>query len=102
MQAYYKKLIALHHNIPALVYGSYSDLDIKNNDVYSYLRELGTEQYLVVINFRSDVIHYALPEGMTLISTIIENKGQHTTNDQSNELLLQPWQSGIYKVSYRH
>ena len=102
VQAYYKKLIALHHNIPALVYGSYSDLDIKNNDVYSYLRELGTEQYLVVINFRSDVIHYALPEGMTLISTIIENKGQHTTNDQSNELLLQPWQSGIYKVSYRH
>lgn len=102
VQAYYKKLIALHHGIPALVYGSYRDLDINNNDVYSYLRELGTEQYLVVINFRSDAIHYALPEGMTLVSTIIENKGQHTINYQSKELLLQPWQSGIYKVSYRH
>lgn len=102
IQAYYKKLIAIHHKIPALVYGSYRDIDMKNKDVYAYLRELGDEKYLVVINFKSDAIHYLLPEGMSIMSTVIENNGRQTINSQTKDILLQPWQSGIYKVSYTH
>lgn len=102
VQAYYKKLIAIHHNIPALVYGSYRDIDMKNDDVYSYLRELVNEKYLVIINFKSDAIHYSLPENMAVVSTVIENGSKQAITSQTKDILLQPWQSGIYKISYSH
>ena len=102
VNAYYKKLIALHHRIPALVYGSYRDLDLKNNNVYAYLRELKGEQYLVLINFKSEVMPYTLPAGMTVDSTITESNGTQALNAQTKSIQLQPWQSGIYKVIYSH
>ena len=102
VNAYYKKLIDIHHHIPALVYGSYRDLDLKNNNVYAYLRELKGEQYLVLINFKSEAVSYTLPAGMTVASTITENNGTQALNAQTTSVQLQPWQSGIYKVTYSH
>ena len=96
--AYYKKMIAVRHRIPALTYGSYQDIDLANNAVYAYTRTLGNERYLIVINFTSQTADYTLPEGLTLKATVIESDGTIKIAPKRNALTLRPWQSGIYAL----
>lgn len=96
---YYRKLINIRHDIPALTYGSYIDLDPDNNSVYAYTRTLGAEKYLVVINFKEEVMHYTLPGDLSINKVITENNSHTIVNKNDRQLRLEPWQSGIYKLN---
>lgn len=96
--SYYKKLIKLRHEIPALTYGTYTDLDLKNNDVYAYTRVLGAEKYLVVANFKEHKVKYNLPNNVVVQSVVTESNAKRTTKPNTTQLNLAPWQSGIYKI----
>ena len=51
---YTQKMISLRHATPALVYGTYQDLDPKNTSIFIYTRTLGTDRYLIVLNFSKE------------------------------------------------
>lgn len=97
--SYYRELIKIRHGIPALVYGRYQDLDPNNNEVYAYTRILGSEKYLIVINFKEVPIHYALPKELSINDVVIESNAKDLVNKNATALDLQPWQSGIYKLN---
>ena len=48
---YTQQMIELRHKTPALVYGTYLDLDPANPAIFAYTRTLGADRYLVVLNF---------------------------------------------------
>lgn len=96
---YYAKLIKIRHATPALIYGAYHDLDPENNDVYAYTRILGTEKYLVVINFKEIPIRYTLPDSLSIDSVITESNARDPVTKNAAALNLQPWQAGIYKLN---
>lgn len=63
----YQKLIALRHDCPALVYGSFEVLD-RSHDRFVYLRSKGNEQYLVDCNLGSSTVRaHEVPQDAELL-----------------------------------
>ncbi|KAA8995651.1 alpha-glucosidase [Affinibrenneria salicis] len=97
---YFRKLITIRRDTPALVTGTQQDLDPDNNEVLAYTRTLGSDKYLIIINFTEAAQQYALPQDLSIEKTVVENNGKAGA-DESRELTLNPWQSGVYKVKSR-
>lgn len=96
---YYRQMINIRHNIPALTYGAYTDLDPKNDTVYAYTRSLGKEKYLIVVNFKEEMVKYQLPDNLSVDSVIIEANNAAEINKNSSLLVLNPWGAGVYKIN---
>ena len=89
-----QRAIALHRAHPALVYGDYQNLDPHNPNIYAYTRTLGTERYLIVLNFGSDKKSYPLPAAVTAREILLSNLP--TAEKNVSVLHLLPWEARIY------
>ena len=92
---YTKAMIALRHATPALVYGSYEDLDPANPSVFAYTRSLGVDRYLVALNFSGKPVEYKLPGGMVPRQLLMDNIGSKEVD--ATTLHLKPWEARVYK-----
>jgi oligo-1,6-glucosidase len=93
---YTSKLIAIRHAHQAFVYGDYKDLDPDNKSIFAYTRTLGTERYLVVLNFSATPIAYSMPGALKAESLILSNLA--TTEQNTSTLHLVGWDARIYKL----
>lgn len=93
---FYRQMIALRRETPALVEGQYRDLNAEGDAVYAYTRSLDGKRYLIVINFSHQPQHYALPKAMSLQKVLISNVTEAALPAHARELTLAPWQSGVY------
>lgn len=92
---YTKKMIALRHATPALVYGTYKDLDPANPDIFIYTRTLGNDRYLIVLNFSKEPHTYALPEGIKPTQLVVANLPGG--DESASRLNLKGWEARVYK-----
>ncbi|WP_353063579.1 alpha-glucosidase [Tunturibacter psychrotolerans] len=93
---YTSKLIAIRHAHQAFIYGDYKDLDPDNKAIFAYTRTLGTERYLVVLNFSKVPVAYALPGALKAESLVLSNLA--TSEQNTSTLHLAGWEARIYKV----
>jgi oligo-1,6-glucosidase len=93
---YTSKLIAIRHAHQAFVYGDYKDLDPDNKSIFAYTRTLGTERYLVVLNFSATPIAYSMPGALKAEALILSNLA--TTEQNTSTLHLVGWDARIYKL----
>ncbi len=89
---YYKRLIQLRKDIPALVYGRFEALDCKNEQVFAYLRELDGRTILILLNFSDQSQSYRLPENIQDTAYIYGNY-----KDSCAE--LRPYEASIHYVA---
>ena len=93
---YFRKVIDLRKKAPALIYGDYKDLDPQNPAIFAYTRTLGTDGYLVVLNFSRDAVAYTLPGGLNAGQLVISNMG---SNEENVSLLnLKGWEARVYSL----
>ena len=88
-------MIALRHKTQALVYGDYGDLDPENPAMFAYPRSLGTDRYLIVLNFSGNSIRYNLPNRLKPTSLLITNEG--SSEASTSTLNLRRWEARIYE-----
>jgi oligo-1,6-glucosidase len=93
---YTAKLIALRHAHLAFVYGDYKDLDPQNKSIFAYTRTLGSERFLVVLNFGSGPVAYTLPADINLDSLAMSNLA--SSDLITDTLHLAGWEARIYKL----
>lgn len=93
---YMRAMIKLRVHTPAFVYGDFEDLDPQHPHVFAYTRSLGAEKYLVVENFSSSPIVYALPNGMKA-ATLLLSDTPDSRQANTSTLDLGPWESRVYK-----
>jgi len=93
---YTSKLIAIRRGHQAFVYGDYKDLDPDNKAIFAYTRTLGTDRYLVVLNFSKVPVAYALPSALKTESLVLSNLA--TSEQNASTLHLAGWEARIYKV----
>ena len=93
---YFQRMLAFRKTSKAFAYGTYKDLDPENAKIFAYTRTLGTEQYLVVLNFSRDTVAYSLPSGLEAGKIVMSNLGQAEEN--SKTLTLKGWEARVYKV----
>jgi oligo-1,6-glucosidase len=92
---YFRKMIELRRRTPALIYGDYNDLDPENPKIFAYTRTLGTDKYLVILNFSKEELTYPLPEGANTGRLLISNleSSEENTNLCVN---LKGWEALVY------
>lgn len=96
---YYQKLIQLRKENLIIVYGDYQLILEDNEYVYSYLRSLGQERLLVILNFFAKQTIFNLPaninyqEKKILISNYcIEEK------EGIERIYLRPYEARVYQL----
>ncbi|MGA2600298.1 MAG: alpha-glucosidase [Bryobacteraceae bacterium] len=92
---YFCKMVEFRKKTPALVYGVYEDLDPGNAHIFAYTRTLGTEKYLVVLNFSKADVSYTLPGGITAGELQISNLASRESKTQV--LQLKAWEARVYR-----
>ncbi len=93
---YTRAAIALRHAHPALVYGDYKDVDPDNKAIFAYTRTLGTDCYLIVLNFGVAPVAYTLPDGLKAGGLLLSNLP--TTERDTSALHLEGWDARVYKL----
>ena len=92
---YFARMAEVRRKSPAFVYGDYKDLDPSNAQVFAYTRSIGTDRYLVVLNFSTDAVSYKLPGEIQAKQLVISNLGE--TNERGGTLNLKGWEARVYK-----
>jgi oligo-1,6-glucosidase len=92
---YFGRMTEVRRDSPAFVYGDYKDLDPANAQVFAYTRSIGTDRYLVVLNFSTDAVTYKVPQGIQAKQLVISNLGE--TNERGGTLNLKGWEARVYK-----
>jgi oligo-1,6-glucosidase len=96
---YYRDLIDLRHENDVLVYGEYDLLLEEDPDVYAYLRTLGDERALVVLNFTEGTPTFTLPVDVTYDEAehIMGNYAVAGHDPRSFE--LRPYEARVYRLT---
>jgi oligo-1,6-glucosidase len=93
---YYKTMLALRKKTPAFVYGDLEDIDPQHVSLFAYTRTLGTESYLILLNFSRDRISYTLPKGVKAGSLLVSNSD--AKEEYSTLLHMDAWNARVYRL----
>ncbi|MNY30203.1 Oligo-1,6-glucosidase [compost metagenome] len=82
------------------MYGDYQILREEDEQIYSYLRTLGEEQLLVVLNFFEAPTTFELPVEVTFSSyeLLISNYDVTTGSNDLRTTNLRPYEARVYKL----
>ncbi|WP_068614126.1 glycoside hydrolase family 13 protein [Paenibacillus tuaregi] len=96
---YYRRLIQLRKQHEVIVYGDYQILCEEDKQVYAYLRTLGDDKLLVVLNFYEEPAKFELPEQITFSSQelLISNYDVQPGSD-IRQFELRPYEARVYKL----
>jgi oligo-1,6-glucosidase len=90
---YFRKMIQLRKNNPALVYGKYTLLDKDNPAVYAYTREYEGKKFLVLLNFTNKE---------AIVNTGVDiSKGRMLINNYGTGIVnttLRPYEAAIIEL----
>ncbi|MFD2611193.1 glycoside hydrolase family 13 protein [Paenibacillus gansuensis] len=94
---YYQNLIRLRKENEVMIYGSYEPLMEQDPEIYAYLRVLGQERWLVLLNISDQSVKFELPGSLSgkLGEMLTCNYSQPVEDD----LRLRPYEARIYRVS---
>ncbi len=90
---YFRRMIEIRKQNPALIYGRYALLDKENPSVYAYKRELGNNCFLVLLNFKNVIVKYNVGLNLSKANVIISNYEETFTNGE-----LKPYEAVVYKL----
>ncbi len=96
---FFRKLVKLRKENPALIYGKYELFDKENPTIYAYSRTLDSEQFLIVLNFSSVGQYYITPVEMQQkqLKVVIDNYG-NTEWRNTTQIGLKPYEAVIFKA----
>lgn len=95
---YYKKLIQLRKAHEVMVYGSYEPLLEDHEQIYAYLRELGGEKWLVVLNISDQPAVCELPASVISYPRELLIANYREQANPSDEWQLRPYESRVYRL----
>ena len=93
---HFRRMIDLRKNAPSLIYGDYHDLDPAHPVIFCYTRSLGSDRYLVVLNFSSGNVTYTFPGGLKAGRLLLSNL--ETQEKDVSVVYLQPWEARVYEA----
>lgn len=94
---YYKKLIALRNNHPAIVDGDLEFIHEGDQQIIMYLRQCEEETMLVVTNYSGENVTIELPDNLKECKweRVLSNR-EDVPSALENKKLLPPWTAEVY------
>ncbi|WP_222592472.1 alpha-amylase family glycosyl hydrolase [Alkalibacterium kapii] len=94
---YYKKMIEIRKNTPALIFGSYELLAEEHPQVYSYLRLYEGERYVVIVNPFNAPTEIDLGKGIKVDELLLSNYS--IQGEMSSIMQLESYEARVYKLA---
>ena len=96
---YYKRLIQLRKENSIMVYGSYRLILENDANIFSFLRELGQEKWLIISNFFMEPVIYHLPSDIkySKAKLIIGNYSM-SVKKNIDVIYLRPYEACVYQL----
>lgn len=95
---FYKQLIQLRKKHEVMVYGDYKELFEDHQEIYSFIRELGDEKWLVLLNISEQQVQITLPELLTTLSGKMVIANYPAQEDLTDELTMRPYEARVYQL----
>jgi oligo-1,6-glucosidase len=99
--SFFRAVIALRHDVPAVAHGDFTMLVPDHESVYAFTRSYEDTELLVVANLTSTVAHIELP-GWDDAEMLLSNYPAPAADDQrcaSGPGALRPWQAYVLRSS---
>ncbi len=96
--SYYRRLIALRHQMEIMVYGRYEALWEEHPDVFAYTRTLGKEQLLIICNFRKEEQTLVLPGKFARNKTLVISN-YHDCICDGDRLHLRAYEAKVWRIT---
>lgn len=96
---YFRNMVQLRKNNPALVYGAYEVLQPENEEVYAYTRTLQDDRFLVLLSFHTEMSTITLPELDFTLAKLMLSNDDIETQTATKEFVLGPYQAAVYKLN---
>ena len=95
---YFRQMVQVRQNHPALIYGTYQLLLPADEKFYAYTRTLEDQRYLVLLSFSTKKAVKTINEiEFKKVALVISNDETDITK-QGNQFELMPYQACIYKL----
>jgi oligo-1,6-glucosidase len=94
---YYQKLIRLRKELPVMVDGEFTPVQMEDSDVFAYTRALNNEKLLIVGSFSDKRIRFELPTDFLDDPEIIMNNYDKAVQ-QNGVLYLRPYEAVVYRM----
>ncbi len=91
---YYRNLISLRHNNPVIVYGSFTELNPQQPQVYSYQRAYKGRLLMVALNMSDRTLEIQLPGLDKKQEILIGNYAD--SPEYSPKMHLRPWEASVW------
>jgi oligo-1,6-glucosidase len=93
---YYQQLIRLRKEHEIIVYGSYEPILNDHDELFAYIRTLGSEKLLVVCNFFGKETEFAYPElQYDSVEQLLSNYGSEKPQDL-HHFPLKPYEAAVF------
>lgn len=96
---FYKQLIQLRKKHEVMVYGDYKELFEDHQEIYSFIRELEDEKWLILLNISEQQVQITLPELLTTLSGKMVIANYPAQEDLTDELTMRPYEARVYQLS---
>ena len=96
---YYQKLIQLRKENLIMAYGDYRLILEDNEHIYSYLRSLGQERLLIILNFFADQTIFNLPTNTNYQEKKLLISNYHIEEKEDiKRIHLRPYEARVYRL----
>jgi oligo-1,6-glucosidase len=96
---YYRKLIALRKRHDIVVYGDFVPLLEDHPQIYAYLRVLGNERWLVLLNFFGSECEFALPKDVSFADAgLVIGNYPDGGRPLDRTVRLRPYEARVYAL----
>lgn len=95
---YYRNIIALRKQNDVFVYGDFQELNREHKEIYSYIRTLGDEKILIIVNFFAGEPEFILPKDVIITEAQLLLANYKVTEDSINNIKLRPYEARIYRI----
>ena len=94
---FYKNMIRIRKENETLVYGSYDLILDEDDKIYAYIRTMGDEKFIVIVNLSHDEVKYSYEEKLNYSKLLLSNY-KVEVHDIINEFILKPYEARLYKL----
>ena len=94
---FYKNMIRIRKENETLVYGSYDLILDEDDKIYAYIRTMGDEKFIVIVNLSHDEVKYSYEEKLNYSKLLLSNY-KVEAHDIINEFILKPYEARLYKL----
>ncbi len=95
---YFRAMVRVRKNHPALIYGAYEMLLKASEQVYAYTRILDNDRYLILLSFSTEKVGVTIDEITFKKAQLIISNNDMASVGSENTFELNPYQAAIYQL----